>query len=86
MLFHADVAEQERRHRQAASQIGNRREEHFLEQLQVAVVAQRQVRRHHRDLVGQSLKQVALAPDQFPDVGILLVRHDARPGGQFGRI
>ena len=69
-------------HRKAFGQRRGGRKKDVLQQLQIAVVAQRQVGHEQRDLVGNALQAVALAAHDLEDVGILLVGHDARSGGQ----
>ena len=59
----------------------DRVEDRLLVLLQVPVVGQRQ-RLQGRQQAGEVADEAArLAPGQLGDIGILLLRHDARPGG-----
>ena len=58
------------------------RKKKVFKQLVIPVVPMGQVGAHQGDLVGQALDIVAMRPDQFPDIGILFVRHDTASRGQ----
>ena len=80
-----DVPEHIDGHVQAAVQQAQGREEDVLEQLEVAVVAVGHVAAQHGRLGPAGHDAVAVAADDFPDIWILLVGHDAGAGGEFGR-
>ena len=80
MLVHLDFIHDIGGHLQTVFQFLEGRQEDFLDDLQVAKIARRQVVGNHHDLLGQRLELVALGTRQFKDIGILLVRHDAGTG------
>ena len=53
------------------------RKEYLLHHLHVTKIAAGQVIGDHRQLVGQCLDFVAMAPDKLEDIGVLFVGHDA---------
>ena len=70
-------------HIEARADLGRCREDNILQQLQIAMITQRQISRQQRNLVRYSLQAVALTAHNLEHVGILLVGHNARSGGQF---
>ena len=44
-----------------------------------------QIRGHQTDFIGQGLDTVAMGADQFKDIRIFFMRHDAAAGGEFCR-
>ena len=81
MLVHRHLVYDVGSHLQAVFQLVERREEHLLDDLQVAEIAHGQVVHDEHDLLRQALKLVALGPDELKHVGVLLVGHYRRAGG-----
>ena len=80
VLVHLEPCDDVGGHLQALSQLLESGEEDFLDDLQVAEIAARQVVHNERNLLRQSLKLVALGASQLEDIRVLLVRHDAGAG------
>ena len=57
-------------------------EERFFDELEVAEVAGGEVVGNHCDFHGESLEFVAFSSSQFENVGVFLVRHNRRAGGE----
>ena len=81
MLVHLYLIDNVGRHAQAVLQFLECREEYFLDDLQVAEVAARQIVHDEYDLLGQCLDFIALGTRQLEHVRVFLVRHDTRPRG-----
>ena len=67
------VGQHEVAHPERALDLPDGREENVLHQLQIAVVADREIGGQQGDLVGQRLQAVAAAAHDLEDVGILFV-------------
>ena len=85
MAVHLDVLQHVVRHLQALVHQLQGGEEDVLEQLPVTVVAVGHVAAQQGDLVLAGQDPVALAAQDLPHVGVLLVRHDAGARGQLVR-
>ena len=70
-------------HLQAVLQFVESRQEDLLDDLQVTEIAHGQVVHDERHLLWQCLQLVAFGTNQFKDIRILLVRHDATARGAF---
>ena len=79
---HGNPREGEAKDVQAAVQLVEHREIYFLEQLHVPEIARREVAGDVPERPRDALDAVAMAPDQFEDVRILLLWHDAGAGGE----
>ncbi len=82
MVLDRDVLQHEGGHVQAFLKRLDSRKKDFLAELHIAVVAGGQVVGEEGEFVGDSLNAVAASPDDFENVGIFFVRHDAGPGGE----
>lgn len=83
MVVYLHAADDVGAHFQAGDELVKGRKEHFLDFLQVAEVAARQVVHHQRNLLWQGLQLVAAGADELKHVGVLLVRHNAGAGRTF---
>ena len=81
MLVHLYLIDNVGRHAQAVLQFFESGQEDFLDDLQVAEVAARQIVHNEYNLLGQCLDFIAFGTRQFEYVRVFLVRHDARPRG-----
>ena len=83
VISDTNVPEHEFGHIKTLNHIGYGREEDIFHQLQVAVIAQRKVGREQGEFVGNRLQTIAFSTHYLEYVGVLLVGHDARSGGEF---
>ena len=82
MLVHLHLAHHGVDHRENSLDFIERRQEILLGELQVAEIAHRQIVGDHCDLEWQRLQTVATCARQFKHIGIFLVRHNRRAGGE----
>ena len=81
MLVHLHLVDDVGSHLQTVLQLVEGREEHFLDNLEIAEIAYWQVVHDEHYLLWKALELVALGANQLEYVWILLVWHDARTGG-----
>ena len=82
VLVDSDVLHHERHHTQNVLQFVERGKEDLLDDLQIAEVTRGEIVSDHHNLLGHTLQFVTLGAREFEDIGVLLVGHDGRAGGE----